>query len=202
MTLLIIIPTYNEEDNLYSTYSELVSLSRTLDRYRLKIVFINDGSTDNTLQILKTIKEQDQKISIIDLRERMGEWVGFKIAFDNFSSDFVICLPADLQVSCSVIEQAVRMIENHEELDCVYGLGYPHGSGIFSIIFWSWLFLRFHQKIMKAQVDFFLVKTQIFSSRKKNEFYNVIPLEIFISKNFEFLNSTNILENTENQNTI
>jgi len=186
-TIVVIIPAYNEEKNIFSTYSELISLSKKLDKYKLKIVFINDCSTDNTLGVLKKIKEKNSRASIINLKEHSGTWTGFKIASDNFNSDYLTWLPADMQVPCSIIEQALKKIEGNEKLDCVYGIGYPHGNGIFSVIFWMWLFLRFKGKLMKKQIDFFLIRKNIMDSRRKNEFHNIFPLEVFKSKNYEFI---------------
>jgi glycosyltransferase involved in cell wall biosynthesis len=183
-TILVIIPAYNESDNIPDTYLELASLSRMIDRYRLKIVFVNDCSSDNTLEVLKKIKEENPDIGIIDVKERSGEWVAFKIALASFDSDYAVQLPADLQIPCSIIKKFTKKIEDNKKLDVVYGEGYPHGNGIFSAIYWSWLFFRFTGKLINRQVDIFLINKKIIDSILRNSGYcNIVPLEIFKSSN-------------------
>jgi glycosyltransferase involved in cell wall biosynthesis len=187
-TISVIIPAYNESDNLPDTYLELSFLSRMIDQYRLRIVFVNDCSFDNTLEVLKKIKKENPDIGIIDVRVRSGEWVAFKIALASFDSDYAVQLPADLQIPCNIIRKFTKKIEDNQNLDVVYGEGYPRGKGIFSAIYWSWLFFRFTGKLINRQVDSFLINKKIIGSIVRNAGYcNIVPLEIFKSSNCDFV---------------
>jgi glycosyltransferase involved in cell wall biosynthesis len=187
-TIAVIIPAYNESENLPATYSELTALGSALHRYRLKIVFVNDCSTDTTLAVLRKIKEGDPGIGIIDVKERSGEWVAFRIALSCLDSDYAIQLPADLQIPCSVIETFMGRIEDNHDLDVVYGEGQPRGKGLFSAVYWFWLFLRFTGKLTGRQVDCFLINRKIISAILRNAGYcNIVPLEIFRAQNYDFV---------------
>jgi polyisoprenyl-phosphate glycosyltransferase len=187
-TISVIIPAYNESDNLPAAYSELASLSKTIHGYRLRIVFVNDGSIDNTLAVLRKLKKKNPDIGIIDVKVKSGEWVAFKIALASFDSDYAVQLPADLQIPCTIIQQFTRKIEDNQNLDVVYGEGFPRGKGIFSAIYWFWLFFRFTGKLMNRQMDSFLINKKIIGSIVRNAGYcNIVPLEIFRSRNYGFV---------------
>jgi glycosyltransferase involved in cell wall biosynthesis len=184
----VIIPAYNESENLPALHGELALLSRMIHRYKLRIVFVNDCSTDNTLKVLRKIKEEDPDIGIIDLRVRSGEWVAFRMALAGFDADYAVPLPADLQIPCSIVETFMRKIEDNADLDVVYGEGCPRGKGFFSALYWFWLFLRFAGKPTRKQVDCFLINRKVIHSITQNAAYcNIVPLEIFKARNYDFV---------------
>lgn len=184
----VIIPSYNEEKNLIRIYKRLVSLSNSSKRYKLKLIFVNDCSTDNSLNIIKKIKARDNNIIIINLKKRYGEWVGFKIGLMNQNSDFVIPLPADLQIPPEIINELIFKFDNNKKIEVIYCVGHPHGNGIFSTLYWNWIFLRFNHRFINAQIDtFFINRKTINLIKDNNKFHNIPPLEIFRSTNYKFI---------------
>lgn len=116
----ILVPAYNEEAVLPLFYNELCRIIDPLsDRYEFEVVFINDGSRDNTLQILKDFHNRDSRMNYIDMSRNFGKEVGMLAGFDNVSGDCVIIMDADLQEPPEVIPLMLARWE--EGFDDVYG---------------------------------------------------------------------------------
>jgi len=94
--LSIIIPIYNEEKNIQVLYKDLDSV---LNRISLKseIVIINDGSSDNSLKIIKTIAENDRRVKVIDFVRNYGQTAALSAGIDNASGKIIIPMDGDLQ---------------------------------------------------------------------------------------------------------
>lgn len=109
----LLIPAYNEQEVLplfYDTISRLIE-SRQLP-YRWELLFVNDGSTDGTLQILKELSLKDSRVRYIDLSRNYGKETAMLAGFDNASGDCVITIDADLQEPPEAIPE---MLEKWEE---------------------------------------------------------------------------------------
>lgn len=94
--LSIVIPVYNEEENLPQLYAETKEACVKLDR-NYEILFIDDGSTDNSFPVLNRIQAKDPKVSVIRLRKNFGQTAAMAAGFDHARGDVVITLDADLQ---------------------------------------------------------------------------------------------------------
>jgi len=190
-TIAIIIPCYNEEESIPECYKQLMQLSKKIKNYNLQQIYINDGSTDKTLEILNQIKKKDNTIKIISIKPNSGEWVGFKIATRNCDAEYIIDFPSDLQIPTSLIEQFCRTLNQKPKIDSIYAIGSNHSptpiDGFFSGLYWFWLFFRFGNMAYKKRIDTFLIGNNIIRKiNSKNELHNVVPLEIFQTKNFTF----------------
>lgn len=117
----IIVPAYNEEESLPLFYNELCRVINPLEvSYEFEIVFINDGSRDNTLNILHELHLKDSRMNYIDMSRNFGKEIGMLAGFDTVTGDCVIIMDADLQEPPEVIP---LMLEKWEEgYDDVYGL--------------------------------------------------------------------------------
>lgn len=117
----IIVPAYNEEKSLPLFYNELCRVINPLEvSYEFEIVFINDGSRDNTLNILHELHLKDSRVNYIDMSRNFGKEIGMLAGFDTVTGDCVIIMDADLQEPPEVIP---LMLEKWEEgYDDVYGL--------------------------------------------------------------------------------
>ena len=69
----ILVPCYNEEASLQALYEALRQLMDAQTDYQWEVLMVNDGSKDNTIQIIKQLRNQDQRICYIDLSLRQGE---------------------------------------------------------------------------------------------------------------------------------
>lgn len=118
--ITLIIPCYNEELALPMFYEEAAKVADSLtDKYEFEFLFINDGSTDGTIDIIRSLRRKDPRVRYIDLSRNFGKEVGMLAGFDYAAGDAVIIIDADLQEPPSVIPS---MIEKWEEgYDDVYG---------------------------------------------------------------------------------
>ena len=93
----IIIPAYNEEESLPLLYDRLSKVISNLKNYEFELLFINDGSKDNTLKIIKGLREKDSKISYVDFSRNFGKEAAMYAGFENSTGDYVCLMDADLQ---------------------------------------------------------------------------------------------------------
>lgn len=116
--LSIIIPMYNEEEALPYTYKRLVSLGKQIDNYEMEFLFVNDGSKDNSLEIVKLFREKDNRVCYLNLSRNFGKEVAMGAAFDYVTGDAIAIIDADLQDPPELI---VEMLKYYEEgYDDVY----------------------------------------------------------------------------------
>jgi len=93
----LIIPVFNEEKNIPLLFVEIRKTLDTLPQYEFEIVFINDGSTDQSLDELKKIKKEDGRIQIIDFSRNFGKEMATTAGINSCQGEACIMLDADLQ---------------------------------------------------------------------------------------------------------
>ena len=109
MKISVIIPAFNEEENIPVFYVELI---KTIKKLSYEIIFINDGSKDNTLKELKRLSSQDKNVKIISLSRNFGHQAALTAGLESASGDLIISMDADLQDPPEVI---LEMIEKWKE---------------------------------------------------------------------------------------
>jgi len=96
LLLSIVIPLLNEEENIPLLYKELSEVfSNRKEHY--EIIFIDDGSSDKSLQLLKDIQEKDRHVVIVSFRRNFGQTAAMAAGFDYARGDVIITMDADLQ---------------------------------------------------------------------------------------------------------
>lgn len=116
--LSIIIPMYNEEESLPILYKRLKALSEQIDNYQIEFLFINDGSRDKSLEIVKKLKQKDNRVCYLNLSRNFGKEIAMGAAFDYVTGDAVVIIDADLQDPPELI---ISMLKYYEEgYDDVY----------------------------------------------------------------------------------
>jgi len=95
--LSLIIPVFNEEKNIQPLHEELSSTISKLDNYEFEIIFVNDGSTDNSLEEIKKIENQDQRIKTIDFSRNFGKEMAITAGINTCQGDACIMIDSDLQ---------------------------------------------------------------------------------------------------------
>jgi glycosyltransferase involved in cell wall biosynthesis len=109
--LSIVVPVYNEEESLSHFYDELVSVVDKL-KQKYEIVFVDDGSRDKSLVILKDLEAKDDHVRVFSFRRNLGKAEALSLGFLKAEGDLVITLDADLQDQPSEIP---NLIAKHEE---------------------------------------------------------------------------------------
>lgn len=111
----VLVPCYNEEASLPMLYSELVKVMNLCDSYDWEVLFINDGSRDNTLSVIKDLRRKDMRISYVDLSRNFGKENAMLAGFDYVTGDCMVIMDADLQDPPSLILDMVKYWEEGYE---------------------------------------------------------------------------------------
>lgn len=115
--LSLIIPVYNACDYLEErTWRGIKEIKRALDNF--EIIFVNDGSTDRTLQILEKIKTDDQRIKVLSYNKNRGKGYAVKMGILKAVGEFIFFTDADLPFGISPILEGCRMLKN-ENFDMI-----------------------------------------------------------------------------------
>jgi glycosyltransferase involved in cell wall biosynthesis len=113
-----IFPIYNESGNIDLLYETLNKALKTKPEYDYELIFINDGSKDNSLELLKGLQVQDKRIGIINFSRNFGHQFAITAGLDNAQGDAVILMDSDLQDPPSV---SLDLIDKWQEgYDVVY----------------------------------------------------------------------------------
>ncbi len=95
-SLSVVIPVFNEHDNLYPLYNELIEVLRKLE-LSYEIIFVDDGSTDDSFQVLSSINASDPCVKVIQFRRNFGQTAAFAAGFDHAHGDLIVTIDADRQ---------------------------------------------------------------------------------------------------------
>lgn len=114
----IVIPLLNEADNLARLYGQLRNVLDNLEQ-TAEVVLVDDGSTDNSFQMLRSFQEKDGRFRAIQLRRNFGQTAAFSAGFDYARGDVIITMDGDLQNDPADIPKLLAKIE--EGYDIVSG---------------------------------------------------------------------------------
>lgn len=118
MKISVVIPIYNEEENLALLYEELTGVMQSLD-CSYELLFVDDGSTDMSLTILHSLQATDSRVVVVQFRRNFGQTAAMSAGFDYSSGDVIITMDGDLQNDPRDIPRFIGKIE--EGFDVVTG---------------------------------------------------------------------------------
>ncbi|RMH06546.1 MAG: glycosyltransferase [Aquificota bacterium] len=116
--LSVVIPAYNEEENIPILYQKLKKVLDSLGR-EYEVIFVDDGSTDRTWEVLKTLASQDKRVKLIRFRRNYGQTAALYAGFQHANGDVIITMDADLQNDPEDIPLLLEKLE--EGYDIVSG---------------------------------------------------------------------------------
>ncbi len=117
--ITIIIPIYNEEECLPILYERMKRLMEDIKKYEFEILFVNDGSRDRTLTILKEIAEKDSNIKVISFSRNFGHQCAVTAGLKYVTGDAIVIIDADLQDPPELIPDMLKLWEEGNEV--IYG---------------------------------------------------------------------------------
>jgi dolichol-phosphate mannosyltransferase len=109
MLLSVIIPCLNEELVVRDTYERLSKVLKNIDDCDYELIFVDDGSTDDTFRVLAEIQNQDRRVRVLRLSRNFGHQIGFTAGLEVAAGDAVVVIDADLQDPPEVIPEMVRL---------------------------------------------------------------------------------------------
>lgn len=111
--ITLIVPCFNEQEALPFFYSEAIAEMKKLD-YKYELLFINDGSKDNTLDILKGFASKDTHVRYISFSRNFGKEAAMYAGFCNAEGDYVAVMDADMQDPPALLPDMLKIVETGE----------------------------------------------------------------------------------------
>ena len=147
----IIIPTFNEEEAMPILYQKLTEVINAMVDYEFEILFINDGSKDKTLELIKEYREKDERICYVDFSRNFGQEIALAAGIDYMTGDCAIFMDADLQDPPELIPELVKYWE--EGYDDVYARRRKRNGETFFKKFTAKLYYKTLQKMSKVEIQ-------------------------------------------------
>ncbi len=106
----IIIPCYNENENILVIYNAVntIFIEKLTAKYNHTFIFVNDGSTDNTSDILQKLSNENPNVKYIQFSRNFGHQLALKAGLDNAMGDAVISMDADMQHPPELIPELIQ----------------------------------------------------------------------------------------------
>lgn len=146
----VLVPCYNEEEALPLFYDRICQTISALQEYEWELLFVNDGSRDRTLQIMRNLHSRDSRVSYVDLSRNFGKERAMLAGFDYAGGDCMIIMDADLQDPPELIPQMLACWE--EGYEDVYARRNSRGKESRLRRFFSLMFYRILQKTTNIEV--------------------------------------------------
>lgn len=162
--LTIIVPAYNEEKNVRPFYDEVLPFLNNPD-YQYQILYINDGSKDNTLSEIKKLAELDPKVRYLSFSRNFGKESAMHAGLEHSkSSDAVIFIDCDLQQPPFLIPEMVKEYENGYKIVYTKGRsrkGEPKLRTVFANLYYRFYNTYSDQPLDNGAKDFQLLDRQV-----------------------------------------
>lgn len=114
----VVVPCFNEEEALPLFYIEIIKVADSLKQLDFEFIFVNDGSKDNTIQIMKKLNEQDPRVHYVSFSRNFGKEAAIYAGLKKSMGDYVVLMDVDLQDPPGLIGTMYENIKN-EGYDCV-----------------------------------------------------------------------------------
>lgn len=113
-TVSIVVPMYNEQDSLKILYQELNKVTENLTAYSFEYLFVNDGSTDDTLAVIRGLAQKDLRVHYVSFSRNFGKEAALYAGLKEARGDYVATLDADLQDPPKLLPEMLRILEEGE----------------------------------------------------------------------------------------
>ena len=169
-TITIIVPAYNEEEALPYFFDRIKNVVDDIKNYNFEILFINDGSKDKTLEIIKKYKEKENRISYVNLSRNFGKEVAMIAGLDYAKGDAIVFMDADLQDPPELSPELIKWWE--EGYDDVYAKRKTRAGETWLKKFTSKMYYKVLQSLTNVQIqkdtgDFRLLDKRCVNALKK-----------------------------------
>ncbi len=187
--ITIVIPCYNEEDSLPIFYDNICSLMSKMNYVDFELIFINDGSEDKTLGLLRKFSKKDKRVRYISFSRNFGKEAGMLAGLENSKGDYVAIMDADMQDPPEMIEKMYKIITK-EEYDCVALYTKKHSDytllrKIFTKFWYKLIGVISDTKQVPGARDFRLMKRKMVDAVISMKEYNRYTKGIFPFVGFE-----------------
>jgi len=166
-TVDIVVPCYNEEEGLLHFFAETQKVLDTIEDYSFHYIFVDDGSKDHTISVLKDLKQKQDHADYISFSRNFGKEAAMYAGFKYSSADYVIVMDADLQHPPAMIPAMIAGIE--EGYDCCAAMrtsrtGESKIRSLFSRAFYKISNGISNTKLAYGAVDYRIMSRQMINS--------------------------------------
>ena len=194
MKLSLVIPCYNEEGNVEQLYLQCVNVF-SKKSFDYELIFVDDGSSDNTLNVLENLYSQnpESNIQVLSFSRNFGKEAAIFAGLNNASGDYTCIIDADLQQSPKTVLEMLERIELNPDIDCVAAYQEKRNEGRLMCFFKS-AFYKIINKISDVEYvngasDFRLMNRKMVEAIKEIGEYHRFSKGIFgfIGFNTEYM---------------
>lgn len=146
----LLIPVYNEEENLPTLYKRLTELIGRNENYEWEILFVNDGSSDHTLEAIRALRQKDPQVNYVNLSRNFGKEIAMLAGFDFTTGDCCVVMDADLQDPPELVDQMLAYWE--EGYDDIYAQRRSRGEESWMRRKLSLAFYKLLQKMSRIDI--------------------------------------------------
>lgn len=179
----VVVPCYNEESVLNLFYDEIVKTFGPMEEVMLELVFVDDGSSDNTLKILKELAVKDKRVLYLSFSRNFGKEAGIYAGLKNASGDFVVVMDADLQHPPKMLLEMYEYLRNDEYdiVGCrrVSRRGEPPIRSFFARMFYKIINKMADTEFVDGATDFQMMSRKVVDAVLSMKEYNRFTKGIF-----------------------
>lgn len=181
--LSIVVPCFNEQEVLPIFYEEITKVATSMQELEFEFIFVNDGSKDETLALIKDIKQSDNRVHYISLSRNFGKESAIYAGLKKSKGDYVVLMDADLQDPPCLIKEMYETVKN-DGFDCVATRRITRKGEPPIRSFFAKCFYKLINKISKTEIvdgarDFRLMKRQMVDAVLAMAEYNRFTKGIF-----------------------
>ena len=198
MTISIIVPCFNEEESLPLFYAEMEKIKFQLNDH-FEYIFINDGSKDRTLAILRELNQKNNSVRYLSFSRNFGKEAALYAGLKHATGDLVTVMDADLQDPPELLLTMKSMLEANPDLDCVGTRRTTREGEPLIRSFFAKMFYKLINKISQVEMvdgarDFRLMRRQMVEAILEVSEYNRFSKGIFAWVGFktEYLEYKNV----------
>lgn len=174
--LSLVVPCFNEEDTINIFYEEVCKIENQLSNLKIEFRFVDDGSSDGTLQILKQLHEQDGRVHYISFSRNFGKEAALYAGLKSSKGDYVVTMDVDLQDPPSYLPLMYQAIKE-EGYDCVATRRYnrkgePPVRSFFARKFYRLINKMSNTEIVDGARDYRMMKKVVVNAILSDKEYN------------------------------
>lgn len=172
----VIVSCYNEEESLPLFYEEMRKVMDEMSQNDFELIFVNDGSRDNTLKEIKELRAKDKRVRYLSFSRNFGKEAAMKAGLDYSTGDYVTLMDADLQDPPKMLPEMLNILES-EHYDCVGTRRVTRKGEPVIRSFFARKFYKIINKMSKVEMvdgarDYRLMTRQMVEAIKSCEEYN------------------------------
>ena len=182
--LSLVVPCFNEEETIPIFYEEVLRILPQIDS-EIEFCFVDDGSSDGTLSVLKSLRQKDQRVHYVSFSRNFGKEAALYAGLESARGDYVATMDVDLQDPPSLLPEMCRLITDKEnDYDCIATRrktrkGEPVIRSWFSNMFYRFINKMSETKIENGARDFRLMSRAFVDAIIQDKEYNRFSKGIF-----------------------